>query len=62
MFGPNGAAPGRAQSTGAELGPNHGNSAGGRKLDVGRNDAVWSWLSSRVASQPVKGSAIPASG
>ena len=41
--GSNGAPPGRAQPTGAELAKS-GNSSGGRKLDVVRNDAVWSWL------------------
>ena len=66
MCGSNGAAPGRAQSTGAEL-ANCGNCAGGRKLDVVRNDAVWSWLPAEPAAlsapaNPLNAPAVPASG
>lgn len=64
--GSNGAPPGRDQPTGAEL-ANCGNSSGGRKLDVVRNDAVCAWFSAEpeafsCPSKPVNAASVPATG
>src|SRR5918997_1696807 len=65
-YGSYGAAPGVSQSTGAAL-ANCGNSSTGRKLEVDRNAAVWSWFLAEpsalsCAVKPSNRPAVPTSG